>query len=211
MSLADGFRDSDYLIKYYIESAQALWAYEHDDNVNALRKAAAVICEALTRLSEDKSFWDELAALRGPITENQRSIREALDELDLFLAQEERVLREYKLPESVLKKLLSDLSVSLKTFRGKPDARLLNQLREDVPEASKTMCAVSKFSREDAQNGKILRIGMQTSEGLGVLGGVVTIVVDGVSATGMPIALWSIVGGAASSLGFLAWLRRKKG
>jgi len=135
--LADGFRESDYLIKYYIESSQALWAYENYDNVKALDKAAALICEALTRLSDDRSFWDELAALRGPISQNQSSIREALDELDLFLTQEEQVLREYQLPEGVLKKLLRDLSVSLKAFRGNPDARFLNQLREDVPRRQK--------------------------------------------------------------------------
>lgn len=211
MGLADGFRDSDYLIKYYLESAQALWAYDHDDNVKALRKAASLICKALTRLSGDKSFWDELAALRGPVTQNERAIRQALDELDLFLTQERQVLREYDIPEGVIKKILSDLNVSLKTFRGNPDAQLLNQLRQDVPEAAETMCAVSKYSLENAQDGKILGIGLRTSEGLGVLGGVTTIVVNGVTSTAMPIALWSIVGGAASSLGFLAWLKHKKG
>jgi hypothetical protein len=64
------------------------------------------------------------------------------------------VLREYDIPEGVIKKILSDLNVSLKTFRGNPDSQLLNQLRQDVPAAAETMCAVSKYSQENAQDGK---------------------------------------------------------
>jgi hypothetical protein len=173
MGLADGMGNSDYLIKYYIDSAQALWAFEHDDNVDALRKAASIICEALTRLSADKSFWDALAALKGPIAENQRTIKEALDELDLFLSQERDILREYKLPESVIKRLLIDLSLSLKAFTVKPDVPLLDQLRAGVPDAAETICAISKLARENASEGTILGIGLKTREGLGVLGGAV--------------------------------------
>jgi hypothetical protein len=211
MGIADGLGDSDYLIKYYIESAQALWAFDHGNNVEALGDAAAIICRALTQLSEDGSFWNALAALRGPIGDNQRSIREALDELDLFLSQEDRILHEYNLPESVINRLLSDLSLSLKAVRVNPDALLLERLRVAVPEATETICAVSRLSRQNAERGKILSIALRTREGLGILGGAVTIVVNGVTSSAAPIALLSIVGGAASSLAFLEWLRRKKG
>ena len=34
MAVADNFRNSDYLLRYYIESAQALWAFEHDNNID---------------------------------------------------------------------------------------------------------------------------------------------------------------------------------
>jgi hypothetical protein len=49
MGLADGFRESDYLIKYYIESSQALWAYENYDNVKALDKAAAIYLRSINK------------------------------------------------------------------------------------------------------------------------------------------------------------------
>lgn len=210
MAVADNFRNSDYLLRYYIESAQALWAFEHDNNIDALRKAADLICEALRRLSEDQSFWTTLSDLKGPITENQRSIREALDELDLFLSQEQVILREFKLPENVIKRLLIDLSTSIKSFTANPDSALLSQLQTGVPDAAATICSIAALAHENANDGKLLGFGLKTREGLGVLGGVVTIVVNGISGAAVPLAYYSIVGGAASSLGFLAWLKRKK-
>jgi hypothetical protein len=211
MGIADGLGDSDYLIKYYIDSAQALSAFDHGNNVEALGDAAVIICRALTELSEDQSFWNALAALRGPITDNQRSIREALDELDLFLSQEDKILHEYKLPESVINRLISDLSLSLEAVKVNPDPLLLDRLRVGVPEAAETICAVSRLSRQNAERGKILSIARRTREGLGILGGAVTIFVNAVTSSAAPIALLSIVGGTASSLAFVDWLTRKKG
>jgi hypothetical protein len=210
MGVADGLKASQYLLQLYVESSLALEAFEKTGNVEALNKAASLICEALQRLAEDKSFWAELAKLNGPVTENQRSIKEAFDELDEFLTQEGKVLRQHKFPESVFHRLLFDLSASIKSFQGKPDAELLARLPEAVREAAQLICAVSKVSKADAEEGKALGIALKIREGLGILGGAVTIVVDGITSTTVPIALWSIVGGAASVFGFLAWFKRKK-
>jgi hypothetical protein len=209
MPLADGFRDSDYLVRRYIDSVQALMAFEQDGNVKALAEAAAIICDALTMLSKDESFWNQLTQLSGPIGENQRSIREALDELDLFLKQELKVLREYGIPESVTRRLLFDLSTSLKAFGANPTPQLLVQLQQDLPDAVRMICALSPPQAEDEET--ILDTSLKAREGLAVLGGVVTVVANGVTSFAAPIALCSIVGGLASSLGFLAWMKRKKG
>ena len=70
MGVADGLKASQYLLQLYVESSLALEAFEKTGNVEALNKAASLICEALRRLAEDKSFWGELTKLNGPVTEN---------------------------------------------------------------------------------------------------------------------------------------------
>src|ERR1700750_3188561 len=129
MGIADGLNASRYLLQYYIEASSALEAFERTGNIDALNKASSLICEALNRLSDDQNFWTELAKLQGPINENQQNIKEAFDELDNFLTHEGKILRQHKLPESVLTRLLFDLSASLKSFKGNPDSKLLEQLK----------------------------------------------------------------------------------
>src|SRR5215831_12217636 len=122
MALADGFRASEYLIDYYIQSSQALWAFEHDDNADALRKAAEIICDALTRVSIDRIFWNALAEVKGPIDNSQHAIREALDDIDLFLSQEAQILGQFKFPDSVLKR---SCSISARRCKHLKPTRLL--------------------------------------------------------------------------------------
>jgi hypothetical protein len=210
MALADGLNASRYLLDYYVQASLALEAFERTGNIDALNKAADLICEALNKLAEDQAFWGELEKLEGPVSANQNNINEAFDELDKFLTDEGKILRQVKLPDSVLTRLIFDLSSSLKSFRGNPDAELLKQLKPAVKDAAQTICAISKATKGDAEEGTALGIALKVREGLGVLGGAVTIVVNGVMSITVPIASWSIIGGAASIFGFLAWFKRKK-
>ncbi len=197
-------------MRYYIESSQALWEFEHDDNINGLRAAAGTICKALSRLSGDSSFWESLDTLRAPITESQADLISAFDEIELFLIQEADILRKCQIPESVLKKLLFDLNLSLKAFRLAPEHGLLDQLREGIPEAAEMICATSNLlSQHESKGDRVLGAFLRAGEALGVLGGAATIVLNGVSSAAAPLALVSVIGGAGSSLGFLRWMRRR--
>jgi hypothetical protein len=216
MAASENFRNSEYLIGYYIEAAGAMRDFEHwDDEGNqsrareALHKGAAIICKALQRLAEDQTFWDSLAALREPIEKSQPAIRQTLDEIHLFIAAEETVFLEHKLPPAIVRRLLSDTMLTLKTFRADSDTRHVAALKDGILEARNYICELSNEPTENEPRHRFFAISQTTKEALGVLGGAVTIVVNAVSATAAnPLALASIVGGASASLGFLEWIRR---
>jgi hypothetical protein len=221
MAAPDDFRKSDYLIDHYIQAAGALRDFDFlersrdfSDARGALNKAAGRVCDALRRLAnDDQPFWDTLAAMREPIRQNQPAIERMLDEIELFISQEEKILLAYKiLPAEFVLRLLSDLTVTMKAFRAEPGQQYLVKLQTGIAEAAGIICGHANTPLKDPADGRLLKFSLTTKEALGVLGGAVTIVVNGVTAgaTANPLPLASIVGGAASSLGFLEWLKRWK-
>lgn len=212
MALAPGFNNSTYLIDSYIKSSVALDEYRRNNNRDALREASGIICDALSLLAGDAPFWSELETVGQSLKSDnvQGQIRHGLADLDLFLSQEGAILREYKFPPTAINNIVQDLSTGLKAFEANPSPELFARLREGTPTAAESMCSLAEAARKEADDGKILGIGIRTREGLAVAGGVTTIVVNGISSAAVPLALCSIIGGAASTLGFLQWLHRRK-
>jgi hypothetical protein len=93
MALAPGFGSSNYLIDSYIKSSLALWEFRQRNDRGALQDACDIICDALSRLAGDESFWNELQAIGQSLnSDNVRNqIRHGLADLDLFLTQEAAV------------------------------------------------------------------------------------------------------------------------
>jgi hypothetical protein len=149
MASPDDFRKSDYLIDHYIQAAGALRDFEFletsgdfSDARGALNKAADRVCDALRRLANhDQPFWDTLAAMREPIRQNQPAIERMLDEIELFISQEEKILLAYKiLPAELVLRLLSDLTVTMKAFRAEPGQQYLVKLHTGIGEAAGIIC-----------------------------------------------------------------------
>jgi hypothetical protein len=90
--------------------------------------------------------------------------------------------------------------LQLKAVRINPSAELVDQLRDGVGTARDFLCEFCKSLDSDSFNlVKAIKVG----EGLGVLGGITTIVVNGITAAVAPINLTSIIVGLACSLTFL--------
>jgi len=221
MATPDDFRKSDYLIEHYIQAAGALRDFDYSDQKgdsgdasDALNRAAEQVCKALSRLSnDDQNFWDTLAAMREPVKESDAAIHRTLDEIELFISQEEKILLKFEiLPPALARRLLSDLTLTLKAFPARPNEEYLAKLKGGIGEAAGIICGHVNTPLKDRADGWLLKFSLTTKEALGVLGGAVTIIVNGVtaSASANPLPLASIVGGAASSLGFLAWLKRRR-
>jgi hypothetical protein len=216
MATSPDFRKSDYIIGYYVEAALALQEFEASgaetdspEAQAALRKAADRICSALQRLFDDKDFWTNLAGLRGPIAESERDVRKILDDIDELIDLEQKLLESLKLPPAMVRRLLSDLTIALKAFPARGVA--VAEMQSGIRDARDTICQISTSLSSGVAPSRLMRILQTLKESLGVLGGVVTIVVDSISAAAAPLALASIVGGFAASLGWIEWMKRRKG
>jgi len=151
--------------------------------------------------------------MREPVKENDAAIQRTLDEIELFISQEEKILVEYGiLPPALARRLLSDLTLTLKAFPARPNEEYLARLKGGIGEAAGIICGHVNTPPKERPDGSLLKFSLTTKETLGVLGGAVTIVLNGVTAgaTVNPLPLASIVGGAASSLGFLEWVKRRR-
>lgn len=217
MAFADRLRNSEYLINNYIEAASALRDFEEftekrdsKGGRRALSGCAGIICDTFGRLSNDIQFWDTLAALKGDINQRREGIERHLDEIELFIKQEERVFQDLQLPPVFFTKLLADVSLVLKTVRSTPSPDHIDEMREGIGTARDAICKMRDSLKSETDTG-LFTTAITTREALGVLGGATTIVVNGISATAVALLpLASIVGGIASSLTFLNWMKRNE-
>jgi hypothetical protein len=197
---------SKYLPEAYTQAAAALLQFDNltaadrpDAARAALTKAAAVICDALAKLSSDAQFWATLGDQRELIGKNAPEIKRLLSNLDEFLPQEEKALQAY-MPAGPRMRLVSDLSLALSRFREEPTNWNLENLRSRVRDSQNAVCAAAKTRANEPPSDLFSDIRI-FCHGLGVIGGGALIVVNAVATPELPVALTSMVGGVRTIIG----------
>jgi hypothetical protein len=71
-------------------------------------------------LSNDEEFWAGLEELQGPVEKYREVANQQLQDLGDFLAQEEEILLKQKVPPAVVRKLLTNMSLTLTAFKETP-------------------------------------------------------------------------------------------
>jgi hypothetical protein len=67
LSSYEAIASADYVIDGYVEADDELRRHAETGSQEALRRAAAALCRALTLLDTDDRFWDEMGRVRRPL------------------------------------------------------------------------------------------------------------------------------------------------
>ncbi len=217
MPLVDGFKDSTRLTDAYIACAGALSKVEEHLRRNDLSAArhqlftsADILCRTFQQLLDDPFFWQDVQRLEDLVSGRQAPIRSGLQDIELFIEQETQIFELAGLTADIHTKLLTDLILALRAVEEEPTTEALNRLRENIEEASKRVCAVRDRLRPQ---GKISFVNglIKTREGMAVLGGLTTIVINAIASVDLHATLsqeLSVVAGAASAASWVNWLRK---
>jgi hypothetical protein len=192
--LAEKLYVSKYLPEAYTQAVAALLNFDNLTAAgksaaarDALTKAATITCDALARLANDSQLWATLGEQREPIGKNAAEIKRLLSNLEEFLPEEEKVLQLY-MPAGPRMRLVSDLSRSLSRFRDEPTSWTLEDLRRRVNDSHDAVCAAAKPPANEPRSDFFSDYNI-IGDGLGVLGGAATIVLNLI--TGMePLHAW---------------------
>jgi len=192
-----------YLLEDYSKAAKALASADaalaqgkspKSDDVNkALRDAAEAVCDGLKQLADDVQFWDALRKQTQDLSQNEAQIKQALDNLDQFLDEEDKILRP-SMDAGARMRLISSLALAITRFRRYPTNAKVDDLQKLVKDARDATCdRVAKMPPGWSWFSLV-------TDGLDVVGGGLAIAANIATGPALILMLASIVGGIAGIL-----------
>lgn len=114
---------------------------EHDHP----RKAAKLVCKALTRLCDDNgSFWESVGEASAKTADEREERKgQVLDNILVFIEDEGRILRALGVEDAVADPILSHVYTMIELTRGADPSltyKTVKLLREQTREAAKLVC-----------------------------------------------------------------------
>lgn len=181
---------SEYVVSDYVKVSHLWQRFEDSGDEKTLREAAKVMCGTFGRLSGDQEFWAAAIDAVGDIEHQGQVVREVLADLREFREIEVNLLMKAGVPPEQASKLVSELITAIRITEELPRGNAVLNLQGRVEALGSQICEIAQ-----AHEVRPPRCRRRVVRGMQILGGAATVVVDGVTAPALPIALVSVGGG----------------
>ena len=139
MAIDDQLSASDYLPTLYVQVSTALDDFRSTGDIGSLHKAAFLLCDGMSKLSEDGRFWAAVNDLPKLEEGNRAEVTKLLSDIDELSRQEEVVLRE-ALGVSSAMRLIGDVATAMDLLRSHQSGLAVENVRNRVRDLRDEVC-----------------------------------------------------------------------
>jgi hypothetical protein len=145
MPIIERLEATEYLPDVYARASDRWEEFKSSGHLQEHHQTIEILCNGLTRLKEDSTFWASLHDVSTGIEENDRGIESVLRDLDRFFLIEEDILKSVNMSQAAVTRLLADLSLALTLYRQQPTGAAIENFRARLAAIQDAICRAQEL------------------------------------------------------------------